>query len=121
MVGALFEFVEDPPEDFLAIPTRILDVNGVPGTESFRQVSPWNARLGDVEDRVHESAVGQIRWPSTAPRFGRQQRGDPGPFHITQFVPVHSPELATEPALPQILGRIWGQALVLPGRFSRCA
>jgi hypothetical protein len=90
VVGTLLEFIEDPLEDPLAIPARELVVNGVPWTESFRQVSPRDARLGDVEDRVHEGAVGQIRWPSTPPCFGRQQGFDPGPFSITQFVPVHS-------------------------------
>jgi hypothetical protein len=45
-------------------------VNGVPWTESLRQVSPRDARLGDVEDRVHEGAVGQICWPSTPTCLG---------------------------------------------------
>jgi hypothetical protein len=71
VVGTLLEFIEDPLEDPLAIPARELVVNGVPWTESFRQVSPRDARLGDVEDRVHEGAVGQIRWPSTPTCFGR--------------------------------------------------
>jgi hypothetical protein len=44
--------------DALAIPARELVVNGVPWTESLRQVSPREARLGDVEDRVHEGEVG---------------------------------------------------------------
>ena len=102
VVGAPLEFVEDPPEDSLAIPPRELVVNGVPRPESFRQVSPRDARLGDVEDRVHEGAVGQIRWPSAPPGLGGQQSFDPGPFRIAQLVPVHSPALATETTLPQI-------------------
>jgi hypothetical protein len=68
--GALFELVEDLLEDLLAIPACELVVNGVPWTESLRQVSPRNARLGDVEDRVHENAVGQVSWPSTPTCFG---------------------------------------------------
>jgi len=90
-VGAFLELVEDLLEDLLAIPARELVVNRVPWTESLRQVSPRNARLGDVEDRVHEGAIGQIRWPSTPTCLGRQQGCDSGPFCITQFVPVHSP------------------------------
>ena len=90
MGGALLELFEDSLEDLLAVPARELVVNGVPGTESLRQVPPWNARLGDVEDRVHEGAVGQVCWPSTPTCFGWQQGTDPGPFRITQFVPVHS-------------------------------
>jgi hypothetical protein len=70
VVGALPKLVEDPLEDTFAIPTRELVVNGVPWTKSLRQVSPWHARLGDVEDRVHEGAVGQIRWPSTPTCLG---------------------------------------------------
>jgi hypothetical protein len=89
-VGALLELVEDSLEDLLAIPASELVVNGVPWTESLRQVSPRNARLGHVEDRVHEGAVGQLRWPSTPTCLGWQQGFDPGPFSITQFVPVHS-------------------------------
>jgi chemotaxis protein methyltransferase CheR len=69
-VGAFLELVEDLLEDLLAIPARELVVNGVPGTESLRQVSPRNARLGDVEDRVHEGPVGQVRWPSTPTCLG---------------------------------------------------
>jgi hypothetical protein len=71
VVGAFLEFVENPLEDPVAIPAGELVVNGVPWTESLGQVSPWDARLGDVEDRVHEGAVGQIRWPSTPTCFGR--------------------------------------------------
>ena len=89
-VGALLELVEDSLEDLLAIPARELVVNGVPWTESLRQISPRNARLRDVEDRIHEGAVGKVRWPSTPTCFGWQQGADPGPFSITQFVPVHS-------------------------------
>jgi hypothetical protein len=70
VVGALLEVVEDSLEDLLAIPARELVVNGVPWTESLRQVSPRNARLGDVEDRVHEGAVGQVRWPPTPTCLG---------------------------------------------------
>jgi hypothetical protein len=84
--GALLEFVEDPPEDALAIPAGELVVNGVPWTESLRQISPRNARLGDVEDRVHEGAVGQVRWPTTPTCLGWQQGFDSGPFGITQSV-----------------------------------
>lgn len=69
-VGALLEVVEDSLEDLLAIPARELVVNGVPWTESLRQVSPRNACLGDVEDRVHEGAVGQVRWPPTPTCLG---------------------------------------------------
>ena len=90
VVGTFPEFIEDPLEDSLAIPARELVVNGVPWTESIRQVSPRDACLGDVEDRVHEGAVGQIRWASTPTRLGWQQGFDPGPFRITKFVPVHS-------------------------------
>jgi len=89
-VGALLELVEDSLEDPLVVPAGELVVNGVPGTESLRQVSPRNARLGDVEDSVHEGAVGQVGWPSTPTCLGWQQGADPGPFCITQFVPVHS-------------------------------
>jgi hypothetical protein len=89
--GALLELFEDSLEDLLAIPARELVVNGVPWTESLRQVSPWDARLGDVENRVHEGAVGQVRWTSTPTCLGWQQGFDPGPFCVTQFVPVHSP------------------------------
>jgi hypothetical protein len=90
VVGAFHKLVEDPPEDPFAIPARELVVNGVPWTESFRQVSPRDACLGDVEDRVHEGAVGQIGWSTTPTRLGRQQGFDPSPFGIIQFVPVHS-------------------------------
>jgi len=71
VVGTFPEFIEDPQEDSLAIPASELVVNGVPWAESLRQVSPRDARLSDVEDRVHEGAVGQIRWPSAPTRFGR--------------------------------------------------
>jgi hypothetical protein len=91
MVGVLFELVEDSLEDLLAIPACELVVNGVPGAESLRQVSPRNARLGDVEDRVHKGAVGQLRRSSAPTCLGWQQGFDPGPFCVTQFVPVHSP------------------------------
>jgi hypothetical protein len=104
-VGAFLEFVEDPPEDPLAIPAGEFVVNGVPWTESLRQVSPRNARLGDVEDRVHEGAVGQTRWPSTATCLGWQQGFDSGPFRITQFVSVHSQTKATGCPLGQIFGQ----------------
>jgi hypothetical protein len=80
-------------------------VNGVPRTESLRQVSPRHARLGDVENRVHEGAVGQIRWSATPTRLGRQQGFDSGPFRITQFVPVHSQTKATGRPLAQIFGQ----------------
>ena len=70
VVGALLELIEDLLEDPLVIPARELVVNGVPWTESLRQVSPRDARLGDVEDRVHEGAVGQICWPSTPTCLG---------------------------------------------------
>ena len=83
MVGPLLELVEYPLEDPFAIPACELVVNGVPWTESLRQVSPRDARLGDVEDRVHEGAVGQIRRPSTSTCLGWQQGFDPGPFRIT--------------------------------------
>jgi hypothetical protein len=91
-VGAFLELVEDSLEDLLSIPACELVVNGMPGTESFRQISPRDARLGDVEDRVHEGAVGQVRWPSTPTCLGWQQGFDSGPFRITQFVPVHHPK-----------------------------
>ena len=90
VVGSLLELVEDSLEDFLAIPARKLVVNGVPWTKSLRQVSPRGAGLGDVEDRVHEGPVGQLRWPSTPTCLGWQQGFDPGPFRIMKFVSVHS-------------------------------
>ncbi len=90
-MGTLLELVEDSLEDLLAIPAREFVVNGVPRTESVWQISPWDACLGDVEDRVHEGAVGQVRWPSTPTCLGWQQGFDPGPFCVTQFVPVHAP------------------------------
>jgi hypothetical protein len=71
VVGALLELVENSLEDLLAIPACELVVNCVPWAESLRQVSPWDACLGDVEDRVHEGAVGQVRGPSATTRFGR--------------------------------------------------
>ena len=102
MVGALPKLVEDPAENSLAIPARELVVNGVPWPESLRQVSPRDARFGDVEDRVHEGAIGQIRWPSTPTCLGWQQGFDPGPFRIIQFVPVHSQTKTTGRTLSQI-------------------
>jgi hypothetical protein len=90
-VGTLPEFVEDPLEDAFAIPAGELVVNRVPRPESLGQISPWNAGLGDVEDRVHEGAVGQIRWPSPPTALGWQQGFDPRPFRIAQLVSVHSP------------------------------
>jgi hypothetical protein len=89
VVGVFLELVEDSLEDLLAIPACELVVNGVPGAESLGEVSPRNARLGDVEDRVHEGAVGQFRWASAPACLGRQQGFDPRPFCVTQFVPVH--------------------------------
>ena len=108
VVGTLLEFIEDPLEDPLAIPARELVVNGVPWTESLRQVSPRNARLGDVEDRVHEGAVGQIGWSTTPTRLGRQQGFDPSPFGIIQFMSVHSQTKATGRPLAQIFGQNLG-------------
>ncbi len=58
VVGTFLELVEDSLEDLLAIPACELVVNRMPGTEPLGQISPRDARLGDVEDRVHEGAVG---------------------------------------------------------------
>jgi len=124
VVGAFLKLVEDPPEDPFAIPARELVVNGVPWTESLRQVSPRNSRLGDVEDRVHEGAVGQIGWSTTPTRLGRQQGFDPSPFGIIQFMSVHSQTKATGRPLAQIFGQNLGTGpskVVRPAHRRWCA
>lgn len=105
MVGILPKLVEYLPEDSPAIPARELVVNGVPWPESLRQVSPRDACLGDVQDRVHERAIAKICWSTTPTRLGWQQRFDPGPLGIIQFMPVHSQTKATRRQLAQISGQ----------------
>jgi hypothetical protein len=105
VVGVLSKLVEYLPEDPLAIPSRELVVNGVPWPESLRQVSPRGTCLGDVEDRVHEGAVAQIRWSTTPTCLGWQQRFDPSPLGIIQFMSVHSQTKVTGHPLAQIFGQ----------------
>jgi hypothetical protein len=105
MVGILPKLVEYLSENSLAIPARELVVNGVPWPKSFRQVSPRDTCLSDVEDRVHERAVAQICWSTTPTCLRWQQRFDPGPLGIIQFMPVHSQTKATGCQLAQIFGQ----------------
>jgi hypothetical protein len=35
-------------------------MHGLPGAEALRKVAPWNPCLGDVEDRIHESPIGEL-------------------------------------------------------------
>ena len=64
-------------------------MNGLPGAEPFREVSPRNTGLGDVEDGVEERPVVELYGSASSPRLGRQQRFQPVPLLVAQFVTMH--------------------------------
>ncbi len=57
------QFTQYPLKDTTLIPSREARMDRFPWTEMFRQVTPGNTRFRDVEDRVQEHPVGQLRWP----------------------------------------------------------
>jgi hypothetical protein len=81
--GQLFE--EPFPEPGVR-PALVPVVHGLPGSETFRQVSPGNARLGPPNDGIDELPV-----PSLGERTGsdREERLNALPLFIGQFVSVH--------------------------------
>jgi hypothetical protein len=89
VVGVLLEFVQNLLEDAPLIPATEPNMNRLPRAEAFWQVPPWDAGLGDVEDRVHHRPVCQFHRPARPPFLGRQQRLDAAPLSIAQLVSVH--------------------------------
>ena len=89
VVSVLLEFVEYLLKRAACVPAAEASVNGLPGTETFRQIPPRSAGLGNVEDGIQERSGGQFRGPARASPLGREERFEPGPLVVAQFVAVH--------------------------------
>ena len=81
--------LEHALEDSLLVPAGKARVHRLPGTESLGQVSPLNARLRNVNHRIHEKPVRQLGRPAGSVALGRQQTLDAGPLALTEFVTSH--------------------------------
>jgi hypothetical protein len=89
IVGPSSKELENPLENLELVPTRELHVDGLPGTEALGKIAPGCARLGDVKDRVHERAIGQLGGSATATALSRQQGFDQRPIFVAQLMPSH--------------------------------
>jgi hypothetical protein len=89
VVGVASHELQDPVEDLGRIPARKFGVNGLPGAEALGKVAPGNARLRNVEDRIHEGPIGEFGRTGFAAALGRQQRLNPLPFFVGQLVTSH--------------------------------
>jgi hypothetical protein len=88
-VSRLGEPLQDLVEHLQLIPTREFHVDRLPGTEALRKIAPRSTRFGDVKYRIHEGAIGKLRWPPTTTALWRQQRFDSHPILVAQLMPSH--------------------------------
>jgi hypothetical protein len=57
MVGVARKLLQDSLEHSAAVPAREPRVDRLPWAKPRRKIPPWDARLRDEEDCVHEDAV----------------------------------------------------------------
>ena len=81
------ELLEEPLPDAALRPAGKPVVDGLPGAEPLRQVSPRNPGPDPPDDGVHEFAVTAL---GARPGLRWQQRLDPLPLRIAQFVSAHA-------------------------------
>jgi hypothetical protein len=97
--------VEHLLEHTLFVPPSEPTVNGLPRAESLRQVSPWQTRLRDEDDRVQETPIRQFRWTPGSIALGRKQMFDSDPIDCGQLVSAHHngrsrDDLPVDPSAP---------------------
>jgi hypothetical protein len=89
MVGVERKELQDSVEDLQCVPARKLGMDRFPRAEAFGKVSPRDPCFGDVKDRVHECAVGNLCGSRSTSSLCRQQGFDTLPLLVAQFMPVH--------------------------------
>src|SRR5581483_5313648 len=104
------EHLEETIPEALARPAAEAGGHGRPGTVALRQVAPGTAGLEPEADAIEDESM--IRVVGTIRLTWREQRGDPRPLRLAQFVSVrhgqprlHYPQSSAATAAPPLSHR----------------